>query len=90
MINIKTYSSITKEFMTTLTVPEVRNVLAVPRYVPGSDKKTVKMVAELIAAINAKMEEGLFQEAERMIEGVQDVRNIPFKIEFAFQCERMV
>lgn len=79
--------------MTTLTATAIEQykarLQAQPAYVAGSDKKTVKLVAKLIADINAKMEAGLFQEAERLIDGVQDVRNIPFKIEFAAQCEGM-
>ena len=79
--------------MTTQTIPTLEQykaqLQARPAYVAGSDKKTVKMVAKLIADINAKMDAGQFEEAERLIDGVQDVRNIPFKIEFAAQCEGM-
>lgn len=63
--------------------------ILVPAYVAGTDKKTVKMASDMIAQIQAKIDEGFFDEAERMIDSVQEVRNIPFRIEFNAQCEEM-
>lgn len=58
-------------------------------YKAGSDAKTAKMAGELIAKINALMDAGNFQEAEKLIESGTNTPNRPFRIEFATQSAAM-
>ena len=56
-------------------------------YVAGTDKTTVTMVRDYIARIDAAMDAGDFMAAERLIDNVAEVRNIPFRIEFTAQFD---
>lgn len=58
-------------------------------YKAGSDAKTVKMASELIAKINALMDAGNFQDAEKLIDAGTKTPNRPFRIEFAAQSAAM-
>lgn len=57
------------------------------KYIVGSDKKTAQIAAETVARVNAAMDSGNWQEAERIIETAMQSPNQPFIAEFSAQSK---